>query len=60
MSKRIVVKVGPSSLTGSAGSHLEADKVDALVDALAFVELALALGVEFEHELVHRDDLVLL
>ena len=37
MSKRIVVKVGSSSLTGSAGSHLDPKKVDALVDALAFV-----------------------
>jgi len=37
MSKRIVVKVGSSSLTGAAGSHLDPEKVDALVDALAFV-----------------------
>ena len=37
MSRRIVVKVGSSSLTGSAGSHLDPEKVDSLVDALAFV-----------------------
>lgn len=33
--KRIVVKVGSSSLTGSAGSGLDSKAVDLLVDAVA-------------------------
>lgn len=33
--KRIVVKVGSSSLTGSAGSALDSNAIDGLVDALA-------------------------
>jgi glutamate 5-kinase len=33
--KRIVVKVGSSSLTGSAGSALDSAAIDGLVDALA-------------------------
>ena len=37
MSKRLVVKVGSSSLTGAAGAELDLQAVDALVDALAFV-----------------------
>ena len=33
--KRIVIKIGSSSLTGSAGSGLNAEAVDRLVDVVA-------------------------
>lgn len=36
--KRIVIKIGSSSLTGSAGSHLDPHSVEKIVDAIALLK----------------------